>query len=100
MRRHENHTRSNTLKKTGPNCAQRPLYRIQCVGVNDVRDDIEERRLKNALSLTIEKDTYGESRVLLRDGFKNERVAVGNWMQCKDRNYLCQRRSPDSRLPC
>ena len=57
-----------------------------------MRNDVDERRLKNTLFFTTETNVYYESRVLLRDGFVDERVTVGNYMEHANRNDSCQRR--------
>ena len=67
MRRHENHAGSNALEESSPNRAQRPLDRIQRIGVDDMRNDVNEGCLKHT----------GDGCILLRNGFKNERVAIG-----------------------
>ena len=77
MRRHENHAGSNALEESSPNRAQRPLDRIQRIGVDDMRNDVNEGCLKHTLRMIWKTDPYGDSCILLRNGFKNERVAIG-----------------------
>ena len=66
--RKEHNTRSNALEQPGPDGTQRSLHRIQGIGVNNMGDDVYERRDKNRQ----------ERRVGPSDGFVDQLGAIRN----------------------